>query len=106
MDKLYSVEQLASQASVSSRTVRLYVERGILHPLRAGRTLCFTPEDLKRLGDVLRAKRLGFSLRDIKRDLDDPTRERLRARHTRVAEIKADAETELAALDRQLNNRR
>lgn len=102
MHELFSVEQLATQANVTPRTVRLYVERGLLNPLRAGRTLCFTPTDAKELEAILRAKRLGFSLKEIKHHLNDPSPEALAARRKRVCLIKTDADRELAALERNL----
>ena len=105
MRKLFTVEELACEARVTPRTVRLYVERGILNPLRAGRTLCFTHEDAATLFDVLRAKRLGFSLGEIKRHLEAPTNARIQARLKRVRQVKDDAETELAHLNRRLKDR-
>jgi len=105
MRKLYTVDELACSADVTPRTVRLYVERGILHPRRAGRTLCFTGEDAKTLSDVLRAKRLGFNLGEIKHYLEGPSPEMVDARRKRIHQVKTDAETELAALDRKLNDR-
>lgn len=103
MDEIFSVDELAMKANVTARTVRLYVERGLLTPMRAGRTLCFTFNDIDMLNAILRAKRLGFSLDDIKRHGDNPTRATLNERLHRVQKIKADAEQELAALAHQLN---
>jgi DNA-binding transcriptional MerR regulator len=105
MDKVYSVEELAKIASVTPRTVRLYVERGLLIPLHAGRTLCFTPENAEALDAILRAKRLGFRLEEIKRHLNDKTTKMLNERLKRVRRVKADAEQELAVLTTQLKDR-
>lgn len=105
MHKLYSVSELAKSADTTQRTVRLYVERGLLAPLRAGRTLCFTPADAEALEAILRAKRLGFSLSEIKHHLDNPSTATLDRKLDRVRSIKADAERELAVLARQLKDR-
>lgn len=105
MDEVYSVEELAIKASVTPRTVRLYVERGLLTPLRVGRTLCFTTIDVAALDAILRAKRLGFGLEEIKRHQKNPTAATLSERLSRVRRIKDDAECELAALAHQLNDR-
>jgi len=106
MDKLYSVDELAKTADASARAVRLYVEKGLLAPLRAGRALCFTPQDLERLHDILRAKRLGFSLKEIYQFYVTPNPAILSDRATRIRQIKTDAEQELAALDRHMKARR
>jgi len=65
-DKVYSVGELASEHDVSTRSLRFYEEQGLLNPLRRGRTRFFTQKDRVRLKLVLRGKRLGFSLAEIK----------------------------------------
>jgi len=106
MDEIFSVDELAKAADTTARTVRLYVEKGLLDPLRAGRTLCFTPKDLERLHDILRAKRLGFTLKEIHQGYTNPTPRALGDRAQRIRQIKTDADQELAALDRQMKARR
>jgi DNA-binding transcriptional MerR regulator len=57
--------------------VRFYEDKGLLTPQRAGNTRIFAHRDKVRLILILRGKRLGFSLREIKEYLDlyaaDPT---------------------------------
>ena len=106
MDELYSVDELAQAAHTTARAVRLYVEKGLLSPLRAGRALCFTPQDRERLDDILRAKRLGFTLKEIYQFYATPTPKALSDRVARIRQIKTDADQELAALDRQMKARR
>ena len=65
-DKVYTVGELASEHDVSTRSLRFYEEQGLLNPLRRGRTRFFTQKDRVRLKLVLRGKRLGFSLAEIK----------------------------------------
>lgn len=105
MRELYSVEQFATKTDVTPRTVRLYVERGLLNPLRAGRTLCFTVQDVRELEAILRAKRLGFSLKEIKHHLNDISPKALAARYERVCQIKVDADQEIADLERHMKDR-
>jgi len=72
---LFSVSQLARQLGVTARTIRFYEDKQLIAPQRAGTTRVYT--DRARLMLILRGKRLGFSLREIKEFLDlydvDPT---------------------------------
>ncbi|HQT87023.1 MAG TPA: MerR family DNA-binding transcriptional regulator [Acidiphilium sp.] len=76
-EALFSVSQLARQLGVTARTIRFYEDKGLLAPSRAGTTRVYTVRDRARLVLILRGKRLGFSLREIKEYLDlydiDPT---------------------------------
>ncbi len=76
-ETLYTVTQLATELGVTARTVRFYEDKGLLTPQRAGNTRIFAHRDKVRLILILRGKRLGFSLREIKEYLDlyaaDPT---------------------------------
>jgi DNA-binding transcriptional MerR regulator len=67
---LYSVSQLARQLGVTARTIRFYEDKGLITPQRAGTTRVYTHRDRARLVLILRGKRLGFSLREIKEFLD------------------------------------
>jgi DNA-binding transcriptional MerR regulator len=67
---LYSVSQLARQLGVTARTIRFYEDKTLITPQRAGTTRVYTHRDRARLMLILRGKRLGFSLREIKEFLD------------------------------------
>jgi DNA-binding transcriptional MerR regulator len=67
---LFSVSQLARQLGVTARTIRFYEDKNLITPQRAGTTRVYTNRDRARLVLILRGKRLGFSLRDIKEFLD------------------------------------
>lgn len=107
---LYSVSQLARQLGVTARTIRFYEDKGLIAPSRAGTTRVYTARDRARLMLILRGKRLGFSLREIKEYLDlydvDPSqivqvRQLLAAVRKRVAllqEQRAALEQSLAEL--------
>jgi DNA-binding transcriptional MerR regulator len=65
-DVLYSVTGLARDLGVSARTIRFYEDRGLISPGRAGATRVYTHRDRARMKLILRGKRLGFSLNDIR----------------------------------------
>jgi len=67
---LYSVSQLARQLGVTARTIRFYEDKNLITPQRAGTTRVYSHRDRARLVLILRGKRLGFSLREIKEFLD------------------------------------
>jgi DNA-binding transcriptional MerR regulator len=68
--EFWSIGDLAAELSVSPRAIRLYEEEGLLAPKRAGGNRIYSYRDRARLRLVLRGKRLGFSLADIKELLD------------------------------------
>ena len=69
-DKIYSVTQLAQDLGITARTIRFYEDQGLITPQRAGNTRVYTHRDRVRMILILRGKRMGFSLRDIKEFLD------------------------------------
>lgn len=67
----YSISQLAQEFDISTRTIRYYEERGLLNPERTpGGTRRYTKGDRARLKLILRGKRFGFSLNEIKEMID------------------------------------
>jgi DNA-binding transcriptional MerR regulator len=70
MQELYTVNQLAEQLGVTARAIRFYEAKGLIAPRRAGTTRVFDRRDRARLLLVLRGKRLGFSLAEIREFLD------------------------------------
>jgi DNA-binding transcriptional MerR regulator len=68
--KLFSIGDLAEEHSVSPRTIRFYEDQGLIAPSRIGGARIYTGRDRARLKLILRGKRLGFSLADIKELLD------------------------------------
>lgn len=69
-NRLYSIGDLASEFAVSPRAIRFYEDQGLLRPQRIGGNRVYNYGDRVRLILVLRGKRLGFSLADIKEMLD------------------------------------
>ena len=70
MQELYTVNQLADELGVTARAIRFYEAKGLIAPRRAGTTRVFDRRDRARLLLVLRGKRLGFSLAEIREFLD------------------------------------
>ena len=69
-ETFYTVPQLSKELDVTERTIRFYDSKGLLNPSRVGNTRIFNYKDRARLLIILRAKKLGFSLKDIKIYLD------------------------------------
>ncbi|MCW8916079.1 MAG: MerR family transcriptional regulator [Magnetovibrio sp.] len=106
MDKLYSVEDLAQACHVTPRAVRLYVDKGLLAPMRAGRAYVFTSISVERLNIIIRCKRLGLTLSDIKARLNPSSQDDLQNMIARMEDITLDATTELQDLTEQLSDMR
>lgn len=70
MDTTYSISHLAEEFAVTPRTLRFYEGMELLRPKRRGQTRVFSHGDRARLKLILRGKRLGFSLAEIKEMLD------------------------------------
>jgi DNA-binding transcriptional MerR regulator len=62
-----TIGELAKDFDITPRSIRFYEEQGLLSPKRTGLNRVYTPKDKVRLKLVLRGKRLGFSLAEIKK---------------------------------------
>lgn len=70
MSSHYTITQLAQEFDVTTRTIRFYEDQGLLNPTRNGQMRVYSSRDRVRLKLVLRGKRLGFSLSEIREMLD------------------------------------
>jgi DNA-binding transcriptional MerR regulator len=68
--KRYMITQLCREFGVTARTLRFYEAKGLLHPTREGVNRIFSFRDRARLQIILRGKRIGFSLDEIKDTLE------------------------------------
>lgn len=66
----FSIADLAEEFGVTSRTIRFYEDKGLVSPDREGLTRIYSRSDRGRLKIILRGRRLGFSLQEIKKMLD------------------------------------
>lgn len=68
--QLYSVNQLADELGITARAIRFYEESGLITPRRVGPNRVLDRRDRGRLMLILRGKRLGFSLGEIREYLN------------------------------------
>ena len=66
----YSISDLSDEFKVTARALRFYEDEGLISPIRRGLTRIYTKRDRARLAWILRAKRVGFSLADIREMID------------------------------------
>lgn len=65
-----TIRQMCDAYDVTPRTLRFYESKELLSPIRQGTRRLFTRTDRARLQLILRGKRFGFSLEDIRQLLD------------------------------------
>jgi len=66
----WSIQEFANSFDVTPRTIRFYEDKGLLSPDRRAGSRIFGQRDHLRFAEIMRAKRLGFSLDDIKIVMD------------------------------------
>ena len=66
----YGIADLAREFDVTTRTLRFYEDEGLIAPARKGQRRIFSQRDRVRLKLILRGKRLGFSLGEIREIID------------------------------------
>ncbi|USD98811.1 MULTISPECIES: MerR family transcriptional regulator [Vibrio] len=64
----YKISELAKEFDITTRSIRFYEDMGLIQPERKGSMRVYQRRDRVRLKLILRGKRLGFSLAEI-RDL-------------------------------------
>ncbi|MBB5018547.1 DNA-binding transcriptional MerR regulator [Chitinivorax tropicus] len=69
-DTTYTITDLAREFDVTTRTIRFYEDEGLLSPERIGRNRLYNQRDRTRLMLILRGKRLGFALGEIRELFD------------------------------------
>jgi DNA-binding transcriptional MerR regulator len=70
MNQTFSIADLAREFGVTTRTIRFYEDRGLIAPTREGQRRIYSPRDRVRLRLIMRGKRLGFSLEEIRQMID------------------------------------
>ncbi|MCJ8521239.1 DNA-binding transcriptional MerR regulator [Pseudorhizobium tarimense] len=66
MNKYYTITELTREFGVSTRTLRFYEDEGLIHPERRGRTRLFRSADRRLLQEILRGRRIGFTIAEIR----------------------------------------
>jgi DNA-binding transcriptional MerR regulator len=109
--RYYSIGEMCDAFGVTARALRFYEDEELISPERRGTTRLYTERDRARLIWILRGKRVGFSLNDIRElldlyDLGDhqhtqmlATLERCRERVAALHRQKQDIDATIAELD-------
>ncbi len=66
MNKYYTITELTREFGVSTRTLRFYEDEGLIHPERRGRTRLFRSADRRLIMEILRGRRIGFTIAEIR----------------------------------------
>jgi DNA-binding transcriptional MerR regulator len=66
----WTIAQVADEFGITHRTVRHYEDLGLLSPERRGLNRVYHRRDRTRLNLILRGKRLGFPLEEIRTIID------------------------------------
>ncbi len=69
-DETSTIREMCDAFDVTPRTLRFYEAKELLFPIRDGQRRRFTKRDRARLKLILRGKRFGFSLEEIRQLLD------------------------------------
>jgi DNA-binding transcriptional MerR regulator len=69
-ERTYTISQLAREFEVTPRALRFYEDKGLLMPRRDGMNRVYSHRDRAKLQLILRGKRVGLSLIEIKEILD------------------------------------
>jgi len=75
MEDTLTIGAMCKAYDVTPRTLRFYEAKELLFPIREGQKRYFTRSDQARLKLILRGKRFGFSLEEIRQLLDMYNRE-------------------------------
>ena len=67
---MLTIREMCDAYRVTPRTLRFYEAKELISPVRAGSKRLYTKTDRARLQLILRGKRFGFSLEDIRQLLD------------------------------------
>ena len=68
--QFWTIREMCDQFDVTPRTLRFYESKELLSPKREGQKRLFTKKCRGRLKLILRGKRFGFSLEDIRQLLE------------------------------------
>jgi DNA-binding transcriptional MerR regulator len=66
----FSISDLCAEFAVTPRALRFYEDEGLIGPERRGTQRIYSHADRARLAWILRGKRVGFSLAEIKEMID------------------------------------
>lgn len=97
----YSISELAAEFDITTRSIRFYEDQALLSPERKGQTRIYSKQDRVRLKLIMRGKRLGFSLAEIRElfalwdETASGSEKQLRLLLDKIAEKRAELEQQL-----------
>ena len=94
-----TIRQMCDAFDVTPRTLRFYEAKELLFPMREGQKRLFTRSDRARLKLILRGKRFGFSLEEIRQLLE--LYDRGDQQHEQLTQTYELAQQRLSDLERQ-----
>ncbi len=98
-EETMTIREMCDAYEVTPRTLRFYEAKELLFPIREGQKRLFTKRDRARLKLILRGKRFGFSLEEIRQLLD--LYHMGDQQHTQLARTYEIAQQRLAAMEGQ-----
>lgn len=106
-EELIGIQEAATRLKVTMRTLRFYEDKGLIAPHRVGTTRIYSRRELGRMQLILRGKRLGFSIREIKEfldlyDVDPEHHEQMRRLLDKVAERRSELVQQGRAIEQTL----
>ena len=107
--RVWTVGELADDLGVTTRTLRFYEAEGLISPRRSGANRIYDARDRTRLKLILRGKRFGMTLAEIREIVDmydgatSSERRQLEKLLGRLDEIAADLRARQADLRRTLS---
>ena len=112
MSETFGIAELAREFAVTTRTIRFYEDKNLLSPVRQGQRRVYSLRDRVRLRLIMRGKRLGFALDEIRQMIDlydvDPSEvtqlhhflDKIRERQAQLIAQKHDISETLTELER------
>lgn len=95
----FTISDLAAEFGVTARALRFYEDEGLIAPKRQGLARIYSKRDRARLAWILRGKRVGFSLAEIREMIDLYDKDGGAVQQRRVAVLKCRERIDL--LERQ-----
>jgi len=104
---LLTIREMCARFDVTPRTLRFYEAKELLFPIRRGQVRLYTRRDRGRLTLILRGKRFGFALEEMRQLLDlydrgDAQEEQLRRTFAAAQDRLAQMERQRAELDQAI----